>query len=65
VVFRTSEHILRAAQNKYARNTIIMTFVLPDRKRMTALQALANTEREFIPSIRKHAFLNDFLFYYV
>ena len=61
--FRTSKHILRAAQNKFARNTIIKTFVLPDRKRMKGLQALRNTEREFIPSINKHALRNVFSYF--
>jgi len=39
-----------------------MTFVLPDRKRMKGLLAVGNTEREFIPSINKHALPNIFYF---
>jgi hypothetical protein len=62
VIFRTSKHIFKAIQNKCARNTRIMTFVLPDRKRMKGLQAVGSTEREFIPSINKHALRNVFYF---
>jgi len=42
-----------------------MTFVLPDRKRMKGLQAVGNTEREFIPSINKHALRNVLFYFYV
>jgi len=40
-----------------------MTFVLPDRKRIECCRAAGNTEREFIPSINKHAIRNVFLFF--